>query len=431
MGKAAAVRHLARLLLPFLLLACGAWIGAGCSSPTPETEKTAPVVELASLEQREIYETIALSGQVSAHREVSVPVELPGRVAEVLVKMGEEVQAGDLLVRLEGKDQEVQLLQAEAALAAARAQLGEARAGARPQDLAQAEAGLRQAESGYETAARQRERMEALYAEGIVSLQELELARSQYANAAAALEAARAALQKLEAGPTPYTLQALEAQVAQAEAALLAARRQYEKTFICTPISGKVAAVLLRAGELAGAGTPAVVVVDDDPLYLDVFVDEKDVGLIRAGDEAQVEVPAAGAAPFPGAGKGGGGAGAGFFPGVVREVSPAALAGSRSFQVRVELPNKDGLIKHGMFARVVLRTRRWEGAFIVPATAVQQRDGRDYIFFYDDGYARAVEVTTGQQLEGMIQVFGDFPAMPVIVRAPRSLNDSDPVLARR
>ena len=400
--------------------------GAGCSPTAGEVQKTALVVELTSIEQREIYETIRLSGQISAHREVSVLVEIPARVEEVMVKLGDTVQAGDLLIRLESKDLEVQLLQAEAGLAAAQAQYGEARAGARPQDLVQARAGLRQAESGYAVAARQRERMEALYEEGIVSLQELEMARSQYENAAAGLETARALLQKMEEGPTPYTLQLLQAQVTQAEAALSAARRHFDKAFLHTPISGKVAAVMLHKGEPAGGGMPAVIVVDDDPVYLDIFVDETQIGYLAAGDEVQVEIPAAVLTETSNPLQRGS---TGNFAGRIRELSPAALAGSRSFQVRVELANSKGLIKHGMFARVLLRTRYWEAANVVPAAAVQQRDGRDYIFFYDQGYARAVNVTTGEQLDGVVQVFGELPALPLIARAPRSLNDGDAVEA--
>lgn len=415
------------LLLPvavFIFLLLLFYWGAGCSHQPEEGEREAVMVELTSLEQRGIHETANMSGQVIAHRQVSVAVELPGRVEEVTVKLGDTVEAGDLLVKLESSDQQVQLLQAQAALAGARAQYNEAQAGARPQDLTQGRAALRQAESAYAVANNNRERMEILHGEDIISLQELETAHTQYENAAAALETARANLQKMEEGPTSYTLQALQAQVQQAEAAFSAAQRQYEKMFITAPISGKVAAVMLRSGELAGTGSPAVTLLDDDPVYIDIFVDESQIGHLKPGDAVLVEIPAAVSGME---GLETTGSGEENFQGTIREVSPAALSGSRSFQVRVELPNREGLIRHGMFARVILKTRYWDDAVVVPASAVQQREGRDYIFFYDAGFARAVVVKTGEQVEGMVQVEGELPALPVIVRAPRSLNDGDAV----
>jgi RND family efflux transporter MFP subunit len=417
------------ILTSFLLLL----LGCGCKqSAGSEVEQQPAVVELTELEQRDIHESVTVSGQVSAHLEVKVLAELPGRIAEVHVCLGDKVEKGELLLRLDSRDQEVQLQQAEAALTAARAQQAEAQAGARSQDLAQGRAGLVQAESAYEAACAELERMKVLYEEGIVSLQQLELVQTQHTAAQAGVETARAMLEKLEAGPTEHALQVLAAQVSQAQAGAAAARRQYEKMFLRAPINGKVAAVIAREGEMAGMSSPVVILVNDDPVYIDIFVDEEQVGYLFVGQEVSVEVPALaenGAAADSGEDKKDSDAAKeqGCLQGVIAEVSPAALAGSRSFQVRVEVSNPQGLLKHGMFARVTLQTRLLEDVTVIPATAVQQRDGRDYIFFYEQGVARAVEVRTGVQQDSMVQVEGELRQLPVIARAPRSLNDGDAV----
>lgn len=427
----------------FLILASFMFLlsGGGCSQTSGLGEDEQPaVVELTALEQRDLHESVTVSGQVSAHAEVKVLAELPGRVEEVHVYLGDKVEKGELLVRLDSRDQEVQLQQAEAALAAASAQQAEAQAGARPQDLVQAQAGLMQAESAFTVASAELERMKALFEEGIVSLQQLEQVRMQHTAAQAGLETARAMLEKVEAGATEHTLQVLAAQVSQAQAGVAAARRQYEKMFIRAPISGKVAAVAAREGEMAGLGLPAVVLVDDDPVYIDLLVDEEQIGYLSPGQEVCVDVPVlvenggmensgtgridpaeteTGELELP--------AGAECLQGIVAEMSPAALSGSRSFQVRVEVSNPQGLLRHGMFARVTLQTRFLKDVAVVPTTAVQQREGRDYIFFYDQGVARAVEVRTGVQQGDMVQVEGELRQLPVIARAPRSLSDGDAV----
>ncbi len=412
--------------------------GGGCRQTTGAGEEQQPaVVELAALEQRDLHESVTVSGQVSAYAEVKVLAELPGRIEEVHVCLGDKVEKGELLVRLDSRDQEVQLQQAEAALAAAGAQQAEARAGARPQDLVQARAGLMQAESAFSVASAELERMEALYEEGVVSLQQLEQVQMQHTAAQAGLETAQALLDKLQAGPTEHTLQVLAAQVSQAQAGVAAAKRQYEKMFLRAPISGKVAAVMAHAGEMAGSGSPAVVLVNDDPVYIDVLVDEEQIGYLSPGQEVFVAVPVlagkgalenseAGPADPEEAGPGESGA-PGSLQGVIAEMSPAALAGSRSFQVRVKVLNPQGFLKHGMFARVTLQTRFLQDVPVVPATAVQQRDGRDYIFFCEQGVARAVEVKTGVQQGDIIQVEGELRRLPVIARAPRSLNDGDAI----
>lgn len=418
------------ILISFVLLLSG----AGCRQTADSGEEQPAVVELTALEERDLHESVTVSGQVSAYAEVKVLAELPGRIEEVHVCLGDRVEKGELLLRLDSRDQEVQLQQAEAALAAAGAQQAEALAGARSQDLVQAQAGLMQAEGAFTAASAELERTEALYAEGIVSLQQLEQVQMQHTAARAGLETAQAMLDKVEAGPTEHTLQVLAAQVSQAQAGVAAAKRQYEKMFLRAPISGKVAAVMAHEGEMAGLGSPAVVLVNDDPVYIDVLVDEEQIGYLSTGQEVRVAVPVlaengvpenSGAGPTePGEAKAGE---PDHLQGVIAEMSPAALSGSRSFQVRVKVSNPQGRLKHGMFARVTLQTRFLQGVPVVPATAVQQRDGRDYIFFYDQGVARAVEVKTGVQQGDMIQVEGELRRLPVIARAPRSLNDGDAI----
>jgi multidrug resistance efflux pump len=402
---------LAATLLIILLLS----ILSGCRSRTTQT--TLPeerVVEVVEIVKMDVFQTITLSSQIIARLEVRVLAELPGRVSEVNVKLGDEVTKGDTIVVLDSSDYSIQLKQSQAALSAAKAQLAEAQAGARPQDRAQAQAALNQAESSYSAAKNNLERMEILYSEGMIALRELEMAQTQYASAKAGYQSAKATFEKIQEGATANTLQMLRAQVSQAEAGYSLVRRQIEKMNIKAPIDGKIAAVLVREGELTGAGNPAVIVVDDNPVVIDLFVDEGFISYLEVGQRVTIEVPSASAM--------------GIFDGYIVQKSPAALQGGRTFQVKVEAPNDEGLLKQGMFARVTLETKLWEDSIMVPTTAVQQRDGREYIFLYDSGVARMIEVKSGKKQSGLVQVFGDIDgSLPVIIRAPRRLNNGESV----
>ena len=90
---------------------------------------------------------VSTNGAVEPQSRVKLAFEAPGRVAEVLVEMGDTVKAGDVLARLDSEHLALQVRQAEAAMAAAKAQLAQIEAGARPGEIAAAEANLRAVES--------------------------------------------------------------------------------------------------------------------------------------------------------------------------------------------------------------------------------------------------------------------------------------------
>jgi HlyD family secretion protein len=96
---------------------------------------------------------LAASGFIEAE-EVAVAPELGGRVLELLVEEGDDVEAGQLLARLDGTLLEAQIEAAQASLDIAQAQLAQARVGARPEQVRQAEAALAQAEAGRDGAYR-------------------------------------------------------------------------------------------------------------------------------------------------------------------------------------------------------------------------------------------------------------------------------------
>jgi HlyD family secretion protein len=113
----------------------------------PEQEFRSAVVERGSL-----LVAVSASGRIEPQDSVNLGFRIPGRVAEVNVAVGDQVEAGDLLARLDTAQLELQVKQAQAALTSAEARLAQMRSGARQEEIAAAEANLRAVEAQAEAA---------------------------------------------------------------------------------------------------------------------------------------------------------------------------------------------------------------------------------------------------------------------------------------
>ncbi|MBS3898431.1 MAG: efflux RND transporter periplasmic adaptor subunit [Dethiobacter sp.] len=360
--------------------------GCGRSGAEPVLEQEAVSVKVEEAAVGTIREMVVFSGEVAAVSEVQVTPKAGGRIIRVAAAVGEEVRKGDLLVELETRELAMAVRQAEAALETAKANLQSAKTGGA---LAQLQAAVRQAEASYHNAQTILRRMEMLYREGAIALQQLDSARLQAEVAASQNMLAREQLAIFERGEGQ--VQVLEAQVRQAEIGLEMAQLNLSNARILSPVSGLVVALTAEVGNLASPGLPLVVLTGLDGVTVTTRLTEQAVGLFSPGMAVEVEVPAIGLT----------------LPGVVREVAPAAVDGTRSFLVKVRVSAADGL-RAGMFARLRLVAAESAEAVLVPRTAVLERDGRHFVFTVNDGKAVRREVTVGLQDEKLIEILTGF-----------------------
>ncbi|MDY7079369.1 MAG: efflux RND transporter periplasmic adaptor subunit [Chloroflexota bacterium] len=133
-------------------------------------------VRSAVVERGTVQVGVSASGSIEPQARVGLAFEVPGRVAEVLVEMGDAVEAGDVLVRLDDGQLALQVQQAEAALAAAEAQLAQLQVGARPEEVAAAEAQLQAVQFQVSAVAATRDQLEAGASDAQVAAAEADLA---------------------------------------------------------------------------------------------------------------------------------------------------------------------------------------------------------------------------------------------------------------
>ncbi len=234
-----------------------------------------------------------VQGEVEA-AQVDVSSKLPGRVAEVLVELGQAVRKGDPLARLESPEVQARLDQAAAVRAAATAQSQKADHGAREEELRAAENNWRRAEAAAGLARTTWERLERLQRDGVVPAQRRDEAEANWKASRAAADAARAGWDMAQAGARSEDKAAARAVVRQAQGAVSEVEAWLGETTLRAPRDGEVSARNLEPGELAAPGYPVVSLVDLRDAWVVFNLREDRLAGLRVGQRLTARVPALG-----------------------------------------------------------------------------------------------------------------------------------------
>ncbi|MBC7360897.1 MAG: efflux RND transporter periplasmic adaptor subunit [Candidatus Aminicenantes bacterium] len=309
------------------------------------------MVFLLSCRSKKPDDFIQATGTIES-RVARISPKVSGRVLRVLVEEGQQVKPGDVLVELDHDYLDLQLRQAEAAVAQAKAQLELLRIGARSEDVSQAEQQLKQAEINLAQARRDAERFISLFQKGSITLKQKEDAENRLAIAEAQYVQAKDNLEKLRNLVRPEEIKAAEAKLAQAEASVELLKKNIEDSTVICPIEGVVTERAVEPGELVNPGTTLVTISCLDPVYLWVYVTEKELGWIKLGQMAEVRIDS-----FPDK----------TFEGKIIYISPEAEFTPKNIQtredrvklvfgVKIELKNPNGQLKPGLPADAYIRT---------------------------------------------------------------------------
>lgn len=301
--------------------------------------------------------------------EVKVGARISGQVERLYANVGDKVDRGAPIAKLDDRDLRARVGRARADLAAARAQLALVRRGARGEEIAESDATVRQAVAEADLAELQERRADALVQKGYAGQEELDRARRDTAVAQARRAAAesRAALVKTRFLPEDVAL--AEAKVAQAQAVVDEAEATLSYTTIAAPITGVIAQVATQEGETVSAGLNSptfVTLIDLDRLEVAAYVDEVDVGRIAVGSPAVFTVDA-----FPDV----------EFKGSVTAVYPRAVVQSNvvNYITTVRIENSEGRLKPDMTANVVIELAARANVVAVPDRALKREGGKTVV----------------------------------------------------
>ena len=326
---------------------------------------------------------LSYTADITPNQLVNIFSRVDGYIARLYVDKGDFVKANQLLLEIDHQDYIHAVNQAKANLAAARAK------------VTQQDASVRNAKLTLE-------RMQALITEQFVSQQDLDNAQVNSDAAVAALES-------------------LRAQVKQMEVAVAQAETNLAYSYIRAPFSGYVAERNLDLGAyVTGAATSnsttsrgIVSLHDIETVRTLIEVVEKDVPLVRIGQKAEVRAEA-----YPDK----------VFEGTVTRIVQALNRATRTMTVEVDLPNKDRLLKGGMFARVEVLVGKHHNALQIPIDAVSRLEDAQYVYVVRDGKAERVSVEIGVRDENRVEITkGLDGSEQVIVSGKDLVHDGTPV----
>lgn len=195
-----------------------------------------------------------------------------------------------------------------------------------------------------------------------------------------------------------------------AAATVALTRIQVENAAVTAPFAGTVTRKLLEPGDFASPDRAIFAMEDSSLLQLEINVAESLASTVKLGDKFSIEVAGADAK----------------LTGTVSEISPSADVGSRTFSIKLDLPEKEAL-RAGQFGRALL-PRANRTAILVPDSSVISRGQMDYVFVAKEQMARLRIVRTGETRDGKTEVLAGLDRGETIVLNPsHELQDGQPL----
>jgi multidrug efflux pump subunit AcrA (membrane-fusion protein) len=353
-----------------------------CARQSTSSDRAQPdpiAVRVATPKHVRVPAEVVVSGTVETPSSpTSVGFLVSGKVIRVGPREGDFVKAGEALAVVDPADYQFAVDAAVAQSALARAQSEKASVSARPEVVEQARASLSQAEDEFG-------RMKTLY-------EKKSLAPNDYKKYETAYTNAQQQYAQAQKGAQSEDKAAARAALEQAEAAERIARKRLSDSTLIAPVSGFISKRNIEEGAMASPGTPVFTIVELDPVEIQVGVPETDVRLVHRGQQAIVTASAR-----PGIS----------FSGKVRLVNVSAEPQTRTYMLRITVPNPKAGLLVGMIAEARILGNETRDVLTLPGQAlVRDPQGAPQVFVYFPNEKRvyAKRVTVGEVMDRDVQI---------------------------
>lgn len=315
----------------------------------------AVAVQVAEVKLGDVEEKLSYVGSLLPEASVTVASKIPGRVEKVFVRVGDWVNKGQVLAVLEKEELTEELKDARASLNVY-------------------EATLIGKDAELKDMKRKLERAKILLERTLIAREEVDTLETQVLSAAAQVELTKAHMDQMKAR-------------------LDNAQIRLKSTEVVSPFAGFVGTRSIDRGALVNANTALVSIVDISSVKVNVAVVEGDYRKISPGQVAAITVDA-----YPGK----------RFQGKVARMAPVLDQETRTGDVEIELPNPEGILKPGMFARAEIVAERRSGVLLVPEGAqVKTGEGYGVYKILEDGdRVSLVSIKPGLIKNGWVEVQG-------------------------
>lgn len=418
--------------IAFILCSSLAFSGCGkketpASTQAETVEETAAPVEIMTVDKSSIQNQYMYNGKVKPINEVNVLSSVSGKVANVNYDVGDRVNAGDVLFTMDTADtiNSINVLKgsleaADANISSAQTNLEMVNGASMQSQIEAAKANVENTEIAYNNAKTTYENNKTLYESNVISKTDFDQSEMAFQRAEVAYNQAKENYDITANQMPEENLRRAEEslKVAQASrASILAQIASHEKTLrdavVTSPISGVVTACNVKpATVLSQGGTAPFTIIDMSVVDIDVNVSEQIINSLAPGQQVSVKIKSVSDQDFVG---------------TIRTINPAASSAG-TYEVKVEIPNGDNLLKSGMFGEVYFTREKSENTIVLPRNAVITKNDENFVFVEENGYAKQIPVTLGVDNGDEIEILsGVEENMNVIVKGQTYLEDGNKV----
>lgn len=394
----------------FNILGAAAFVITGCGKGSSANSNKAPeaaIVDVTTTQAvvKPIPTYFEATGNLASDAQTDVAPAVAGKIAEVNFDIGSYVNKGDVLLRLDPRDAQIRLEQAQAQVDQQRKAVDQAVANLRQTQI---RLGIKDGETfDIETfsqvksvkaqlvlAEKELQRTEKLLATGDVSRAQLDQRRAQRDQLLGQMDEARSnAAVSVKAITTAQTVvNSARSGVRTAETVVDQARKAVSDTAVYSPISGYVSERTADVGEYISPNTPnskIATIVRTAVLRMKIDVPEAAIAKVSTGQSISLQTSA-----YPDRN----------FAGTIVRMAPGINTTARTLTVEAEIENVGGLLKPGQFATVRITQSKPEPAVMIPVAAVKTDGDINRVYIIKDGAAREKLVQLGLLEGDMIQI---------------------------
>ena len=377
-------------------------------------------VKIMALSGASEKEMRTFTGVVQAVREVSLAFRVGGPLVEMDVNIGQHVNQGDIIARIDARDFEINRMRLTAALKEAQAGLNAMKAGARAEDIASLEARLTAAEVSMQDAKANYRRQKKLLEKNVTTQAAYDSAQAAFDTAKANCNVAEQELKKARTGARSEDVQAAEAGIKRIKTDLQAAGNALNDTRLKAPFDGYIGSKHVENFENVKAGDPIVTLLDASSVEVrsaipeDVIIRRNDIASITCALDAYQGQT---------------------FPAVVKELGRKTEHANQSYPLTVSLSTDEAIIAQpGMAASLILELNKNNSVgagFPVPSSAVfADPQGQSCVWRLDRKTMRVakVPVTIGDLFQDTVQLTSGLSADDqIVIAGARFLSDNQEV----